>query len=223
MKYDLSKRILRTMAKNPINDSKATGFLNESSARNGDIKITREDDGLKLNVKYNGKWYEAALKDKRAFEETNYHNDVNWDIWDHTVYDASVTINTYHCLQPSSGTTKALIGKASMGANHVKTHNTDTFIDTLTWSSNGAHTGIYGFKISKYNNDGSSMATHTNYTNVWEHVTASMTPAVGTVYSFKVGKNFKKGDSIMIEVRGPHTSAWSFAKVGLIFKNKFNK
>ena len=42
MKYDLSKRILRTMAKNPINDSKATGFLNASSARNGDIKITND-------------------------------------------------------------------------------------------------------------------------------------------------------------------------------------
>jgi hypothetical protein len=223
MKYDLSKRILRTMAKNPINDSKATGFLNESSSRNGDIKITREDDGLKLNVKYNGKWYEAALKDKRSFEETNYYNDVNWDVWDHVVYDNSVTINTYHCLQPTVGSTKGLVLKASMGGNHVKTYNTDTFVDTLTWGSNGGHTGVYGFKISKYNRDASSMSTSTNYTTVWEHVTPSMTPVAGIIYSFKVGYNFKKGDSVIIEVKGPHTSAWLFAKVGLIFKNKFNK
>ena len=167
MKYDINKRILRSMAKNPRSNNKSTGFLNESSTRNGDIRVTREDDGLKLNVKYNGKWYEAALKDRRAFEETNFYNDVNWDTWDHSTFDSTVLANTYHCIQATSTWTKALVVKGSMGVNHVKTLNTDTFFDSLTWGNNGGHTGVYGFKISKYNRDGSSMASSSNYTTIW--------------------------------------------------------
>ena len=222
MKYDLEKKLLRSMAKNPMQRDKPDRLLNTSSTRNGDIRITRDADGIKLNAKHNGLWYQTRLKRKDLYDELRYYNETSWDVLEHDIRDSSVTANTYHFLTIGSDTGTRVMS-TSMNSTTPRLFYTAINLQTIHFAFNSNSTGVYGFKLWLYKNNKSDVTNISNYNEIWEGVTGSMQPGIGVVHNLKVNKELPKNSWIAIQAKAPNTASFTLAKVGIEFKNKFNK
>jgi hypothetical protein len=170
--------------------------------KEGDIRVVKQQDGVKLNAKYGSEWYEVPLQRKSAVKHS-WRTDFHWTA------DTSVTANTYHWLQ-LSGTkyTKAL--NTSLTATGIYPVNVDSELYSVSFTSNTTSaSGVWGIKIYTYDKAGDITAVG-NYVAVAEELTdTAQAVTQGKNYIFRVRAKFKVGSLMAVQVKAPATASFT--------------
>ena len=143
---DLTKKLQRETNKKIVVPAERE---NLRGLKNGDMRLTKDSTGLKLNVKYNNKLYETLLRNRQEGTENKYR-DSSISTINHVVNDVSVIKNVWLGLDMGLGKSQTLTA-----TKFIPLYFSDSGrITKLSWVSNVVGAGTWGFKIMKYDKSG---------------------------------------------------------------------
>ncbi|QDP66929.1 MAG: hypothetical protein Unbinned4409contig1002_30 [Prokaryotic dsDNA virus sp.] len=210
---DLAKKLQRSTNKKIVVPAERE---NLRGLKNGDMRLTKDSTGLKLNVKYNNKLYETLLRNRQEGLENKYR-DSSISTLNNTAIDTSVTKNVWLGLDMATGkttgitTTKFVPVFFSSNAKILK----------LSWVGSTVGAGTWGFKIMKYNKTG-AITSLLNFVDKWVYE-KSFTPGQGKDNHVKVDLDINSGDICAFLFKVPIVAGATWLGMSYEIQNKINK
>jgi len=214
MKYDIDRRDRRSLA-NKIIDEKGNARL---QAKSGDMKITRDVNGVKLNVKYGTKWYSTILRSDAEVVETNF-KESSLTYKEHYLYDGVHAKDTWLNIDFALDRTRVLPALVTGAVIWLIPQTMN--LKGVKLMSNTAFNGDLGIRLLRYNKGGADMSLIGSYTPAFSLV-RDMTFVRGNDYFFPLSGNLKRGESYIAQVYGPTINCFSMMKMQWILENKLS-
>tara|TARA_R100000908_G_C3741974_1_gene138261 strand:+ start:709 stop:1350 length:642 start_codon:yes stop_codon:yes gene_type:complete len=190
--------------------------VNLQGLNNGDMRLTKDSTGLKLNVKYNNKLYETLLRSRQDGIENKYRDSSLFSIH-HKALDSSVTKNVWLGMDMDSGKSTG-ITTLKFGSKYF---SNAAKLRKLSWIADVVGAGIWGFKIRRYRKTG-SVSSALNYVDVWISET-NFTPVQGKVNHVNIDLNVKADDILAFYFKVPIITGATWIGMNYEFQNKINK
>lgn len=210
---DLAKKLQRETNKKIVVPAERE---NLRGLKNGDMRLTKDSTGLKLNVKYNNKLYEALLRNRQEGLENKYR-DSSIRTVNNTAIDNSVAKDVWLGLDMITG--KSLSLSTTKFAPIY--FSNDAKILNLNWVTNVVGAGTWGFKIMKYRKIG-SITSLIQYVNRWVYET-TFTPVQGKDNHVKVDLDVNAGDICAFFLKVPIITGATWLGMSYEIQNKINK
>ena len=144
MKYDIKRKDRRNRVNKIIDDKRSSRL----GAKDGDIRITRGERGVKLNVKYGTKWYSTILRSDMESVETNF-KESGLEYKNHYLYDGAHAKDTWLLTDFGLDRTRVLPASHSNSSLWFIPEDMNLVGIKMVLNATGAN-GSYGFRLSRY-------------------------------------------------------------------------
>lgn len=206
----------RSIKRNQQNVGIGNVLLNTSkTGKDGDFRLSRKLNGVKMELKYGDHWYQFPLerKQKERFQ---------YQYYDQVYSDTSVTASTYHHI-PIGVNDRDTSLSSLFGQFDTMLVPADTTITEIGFVAKTAShaSGAIGFKLYRYETGKSSGAADliSNY-DIVDAQESTFAVSEGSYYSFKVAKNrYKKGDLVALTLRGSQSAFFNGLHLMVMMKH----
>jgi hypothetical protein len=215
VKYDIKRKDRRNRVNKIIDDKRSSRL----GAKDGDIRITRDELGVKLNVKYGTKWYSSILRGDAELVETNF-KESGIEYKNHYLYDGTHAKDTWLLTDFGLDRTRSLPATHSHSTLWFVPEDMNLVGIKMILNVTGAN-GDYGFRLARYKGAGSDLMLPGSFKTT-HTVLKDIDPVRGNDYFLPLYASLKRGEVYTMECYGPTTTCFTYCMTSWILQNKTN-